>query len=198
MKKLIVFILSVCALHAHSLGQTAAGNKYIGGTLSFTVRDNSATITTMDIVPSAGYFITDKLSAGARLGYSGYSYKVDDTKDSENAFVIGPFLRQHVGMGETFSLFIEENLEFAFGSRTDQTPLLPDIKYSTSDITVSVRTGMIYFPTQKIGIEFGFGMLYYQMEREKEKDSGTTTVKRNNFGLNLNTNSLNFGFRYYL
>lgn len=198
MKNLLLIVLLFCVVQMNCLAQMETGRKYIGGSLSITSNENKTndvTTTNVNIVPSAGYFLSDMLSAGGSLGYIGNIVKGDNFKNTSNSFVIGPFLREHIGIGDQFSCFIQENLMFSFGSRKTEN-VGTDVKYSNFGITFSVSPGFIFFPSQKFGIEAGFGSLYFQTQKETNKNTDAETTQ-NNYGLDFNLNTLSLGFMYY-
>ena len=72
---------------------------------------------------------------------------------------------------------------------------------STTNLSIGIRPGIIYFPNEKVGLEASFGFIGYYSETTKEiidADSDVTEkINGFTFGANSLNPSLQFGFRYY-
>lgn len=68
-------------------------------------------------------------------------------------------------------------------------------------LEVGITPGLVFFPTNKVGLEANFGFVGFSSVTSKSTNGSTETkVSNSNFGLGANSISPTFslGFRYYL
>lgn len=118
-KTLFTFAVMIfCA--AGAVAQTQQGLMLVSGSVGFNsvsyegVYDGAtqwdATITTFELTPRVGYFVTDALAVGAGLEFSTTTTKEDEDKLTESGIAFAPFARYYLPQG----LFGEA--EVGFGS----------------------------------------------------------------------------------
>ncbi len=195
MKKLTLLLVSLFALVIGVQAQMEKGMKNIGGVLTFQKQDLGSKITTFQIEPAFNYFIADKFSVGALVGYSSVKYEYTGFSQTTNIFGIGLQARKHFLLSETVAWYINGALNFGFGSETTESGGTPT-KDGISDIGVEITPGFLIFLTPKIGLETGFGSLGF-LSRTLKPETGSNTTQ-SSYGLSLNTNTLYFGFRCYM
>jgi hypothetical protein len=213
MKKL--FIVLAAAAMAVSVN-AAKGDMVLSGTIGFGVdgatkvdgKKNGTSSTDFTILPSFTYFISDKVGVGAAVGYDGSSTKrwfddkeVDNSKVSNGAFVINPFVRYYLIQTAKFGVFGQADLRFAFGSNkaydlaTDK-----DKTTSTTDIRLSVTPGIQYFINSKWSIETTFSNNLLGFNYSKNNDTKSSTTDFNFLNVNkfyLPFNALAISLNYH-
>jgi len=226
MKKLGL-LATACLLGASlsvSQAQTSQGTLTFGGGLGFTSSSSKGSIkaggTTTDftgpsgsefsIMPGVGYFVSDNLAVGLDLYFGSASDKEVDGDDYEkvSASMLGvtPYLRYYIMPTETFGFTATFGIGFASGStkfenKTGGTTVTAD-GAKVSDLEIGIRPGIVFFPTENIGLEASFGFVGFASSTSTLKidDNTETKVSGSTIGLNANSISPTFslGFRYYL
>lgn len=197
MKNLTITIVLTSVLCINGFAQLQQGKKFVGGTLSFYRLDNSGNKTTnLEIGPSLGFMISDHLSLGVMLDYSGQVVKGSTFRQSQNQFKLGIFSRQYFLLGDQFAIYLQENLNGSTGTEKYTDNNQPERKYNLSGFSIAAGPGIIFFPVLKLGLEAGIGSLGYDHQKRKDADSGSSD-STNIYGLHFNMNSFTFGVRYY-
>jgi hypothetical protein len=206
MKQLLLITLSLFIITTAN-AQIGKGHKYIGGSLNVNYDENGYSSTVayptgttyytnnkilnLQVIPEMGWFLSDKWSLGLRPSYSrvsgtesSYYYDVDPTK---NNTTVSKYHTDVVGLGV--------NLRY-YRMLTNKVALVPQFGISTANNVQSFGNGtlvagvnpyLIFFPTEKLGLNFGFGNLAYYFDY---KTRGSSV----NLGLN---NNFTFGLNYY-
>ena len=140
------------------------------------------------IAPKAGFFVSDNIAVGAKLGYTSWKADVDgtDTRD-ENQFSGGVFGRYYMTPSNQFSLFAELGVDY-----TSSDNKLADVK--SDGFSTGFAPGISYFVSDKFAIEASFGILGYSTEKA-DFDGAEST---DNFDFGLNFSNINFGIVYNL
>lgn len=159
-------------------------------------------------MPSIGYLIQDGLEVGTTVGYSyatnNFTWDMgwDGTIHNEtksNIYSISPYLKKYFVLADKFALTGSAQVGFSAGTAT----ITQDSDYNQSadfkirGFNVAVVPGLVFFPTEKIGINANFGSFGYN-EMTMESENGSTKNKNSDFGLNLNSSTLGIGFSYYI
>jgi len=186
--------------------QTEKGFYYIGGSLSYdfnsygssTTYDYAAGYTIYNITnvysfsisPEFGYFLSKKWSIGiqptyARTGgtetsnYYSYTTAADNFVSSDkyhnDIFGIGITLRYYCMITDKFGFFPQ------FGIST-----LNNVKYPNyGTLAIGVSPNFVFFPTNKIGVNLGFGNLGYNLDyKTKQHTLNAGLDDKISFGLN--------------
>jgi hypothetical protein len=170
MKKTMLLLLFACFICTSSFAQLEKGNWLVGGSGSFTSAKyksslNSYVITNLNLSPSIGYFIANKLAGGLKPIYT---YQVNDynsgfSNNSEiNELGISAFLSYYLlKKTEPFNFFTQIGYGYLWQ------------KYSSSNSEDSqdvfeISGGPVYFINQSIGINLFLG---YSLAYDKKNDS---------------------------
>jgi len=197
MKKLLftaaIAVLGFTSINAQeeatTTGGFSQGDIFLSGSVGF---GNSTTgdvkANTFMIAPKAGFFVSDNIAVGAKLGYTSWKGDNDgtDTRDA-NQLSGGVFGRYYMTPASQFSLFAELGVDY---NATDDK--LADVK--TDGISAGFAPGISYFVSDKFAIEATFGILGYATE--KADFDGAESTDNFNFGLNFS--NINFGIVYNL
>jgi len=204
MKRLL--LLTALALTGISLmAQPTTGKVFIGGDLLFAKgtekekvgNTTSVTqeVTQVQILPMAGYFISDKFAIGAQLGLSANVMKAPDgyaTKRTYTGIVFSPFARYYLISG-TAGLFAEGYLGLENGNYKYVTTL-GDYKTKYNLFETGVAVGAYYYISPKLALECKFGRLGYSSETETDENDDKDIS--NVFALKLDPSSLYFGLTF--
>ncbi len=227
MKK-IAFILTLVSLFSlETMAQISAGRIYLGGGLGFssgsgkttTKTSNTTTevkapnTTSFEIAPGAGYIISDKFGVGLNFGFISTTSKEDSTnysaKSTSSSLFINPYFRYYMMLEDNFGFTGTLNIRFGSGNSKSETTIA-NITTTVegpklSNLSVGITPGIIFFPTNKIGLEANIGFLGFASSTSKQEtgtgnSAVTTTVTNSSFGLNVDTftPAFNVGFFYYL
>jgi len=228
MKKVTLLTIALTfAAAMSSFAQTSKGTLFLGGGLGFTSSSQKATAkfggttvetdgdkaTQFSIVPGVGYFIADKLAVGLDLSISTNSFQTPDNNDPDDytkttgtTFAFKPYARKYWMVGDNFGFTGTLGVGVGFGSskvevKAGNTTVTNDGP-KTTDLEIGVTPGIVFFPTNKVGIEANFGFIGYSSSTAKTDLGGGDELKitDSTFGLSANsiTPTFSLAFRYYL
>lgn len=198
MKKIYLTLAAVAAFTFASQAQTEKGNFVIGGGVGFnteSVKDSDLKSTGFNIMPSAGYFVSDNIAVGLGLGYqwnkNEYDSDANVTERTNSSFAVAPFGRWYSANGPV-RLFGQLSVPMSWGNQK-----VNDEKTAeTANYGVELAPGIAYFPTSKIGLEFKVRGLYFNSQSsDPVGDAPKTTT--NSFGLDANSLAPTIGVQFY-
>lgn len=201
MKKLLLSLVAVSALAFSTQAQTQKGQFIVGGNVAFDTNksdaDGAKSNTSFRIVPSVGYFVSDNIAVGTGVGYS---YDKTVNRFENQAFVVSPFGRYYANLSESFKFFGQLSVPMEFGTvkAVDAEGKVGDKLGSSTNIGVALSPGFAFFPTKRIGIEFGVNGLSYNNYRvenangDKIKGAGSDS-----FSLGANFFKPNLGIQFH-
>ena len=226
MKKVnILTLVFIFAAAASSFAQTSAGTLFVGGGLGFSSSSSKITAksggTTVDvdgpkgsefsILPGVGYFVADKLAIGLDLSFATGSLKEteangDYEKSTSTTIGFTPYARKYFMVADNFGFTGTLGVGVAFGSskeevRAGSTTVTNDGPKVTA-LEIGVTPGLVFFPTNKVGLEANFGFVGFSSRTSKADLGGGDELKVTSSTFGLNANSIrptfSLGFRYYL
>lgn len=172
---------------ATSNGGFAQGDVFVTGAFTFSntstgdVKSNS-----FEIAPQVGYFLTENIAIGGKLGYM--SMKADngvvDTQD-DAGFKVGAFGRYYFTPANQFSLFAQLGLDYSSMENK-----LADFKYNVIDAGAGV--GMNYFVSPNFSIEAGVAVLGFSTN----DNGGDGADASNTFMFGGDWRAVTFGVNY--
>ena len=168
-------------------GGFSKGSMFVSGAFSIdSEKTGDAKSSGFEIAPKFGYFVTDNIAIGGKLGYA--SMKAEngsvDTQDM-SALTVGAFGRYYMTPASQFSLFGEFGVDY---SSIDNK--LAD--YKENEIGVNLGLGLSYFLNNNWAIEASWAGLGYTTN----DNGGDGAEKTNTFGLDANLRSISFGAVY--
>jgi outer membrane protein len=203
MKRILVSLILVMGALIMK-AQPSAGHLFVGANLGIygstdktkvggttTVDENQFT---MNFLPMAGFFLSDKIAVGARLGVSTNLTKYPDAnpdKRTSVSLVIEPFARYYLISG-TGGIFAQASAGITSGTQKYYYDTYTN-DYTSISFSLGVSPGVYYYITPHIAVEGMFGWIGF---KASTSDNGTSKDISNNFGLNLDSSSLSFGFTY--
>ena len=165
------------------------GDTFVSGSFGINSTNNKNTdvkTNGFSIAPSVGYFFTENIALGARIGYSTDKTKVSGTTTGDNSsLAAGIFGRYYFTPASKFSVFTE--LAAAYQTDKDK---ISDVK--VNGVGVGLGLGLSYFVSDHFAIEANYAALTYTSA--KADVSGADSV--NSFNLGANLNSVNIGLTY--
>jgi opacity protein-like surface antigen len=222
MKKLLT-IAMLCASALAANAQTEKGKFILGGTIGYSSRKSedqtgNNKVTNLDLLPSAGYFVSENLALGLGIGYSRnvneIDYKAEPAvhlayyirKDISDYFTISPFIRHYINISEKFKFFSQFSVPMKWGNTkvevsgggSNPAADLANKKSKTTSIGVGIEPGLVYFPSKKIGIQLSVaGLSYIWNKTEDGANSFNNDVKSHAFNLGTNFLAPRIGVQFY-
>lgn len=195
MKKII---LSVAAVFAFGFANAqeevkengngfAKGNMFISGAVGVdTDKTGDDKGTSFEIEPKFGYFVTNNIAVGAKLGFGSDKRELAgaDTVD-RSSLTVGAFGRYYTTPANQFSLFGQ--LGFDYSSVDNK---LADVQ--ENEFGVNLGLGLSYFVSNNFAIEATWAGLGYT----SNNNGGNGAEKTNTFGLGLDMRAIGFGMLY--
>lgn len=140
-----------------------------------------------EIAPQVGYFLTENIAIGGKLGY--VSAKAEnaggDTQD-DAGLTVGAFGRYYFTPANQFSLFAQ--LGFDYTSMEDK---LADAK--EKELGLGLGAGLNYFVSPNFSIEAGVAVLGYS---SNDNGGGSGVDKTNSFNFGGDWRAVTFGVNY--
>ncbi|RZJ80545.1 MAG: hypothetical protein EOO47_07235 [Flavobacterium sp.] len=208
MKLRLLITGAICAMAFTVNAQTEKGNQLIGGSIGFVTLDNDQGSTrnkqrSYSIGPNYGYFIADNFALGlnANYGYNKMFSSYETTiafngtlypnivaqESKSNSSNVGVFARYYVNINNDFKFFGQFNAGVGFGRDRNYQRDPSTLKSTTYNASVS--PSVAFFPTKKLAIELGFGLISYTNTMHKSGDSS--------YYPNGRTEIFNFGFNTF-
>jgi hypothetical protein len=229
MKKIALSTFLAAATIFGANAQTSQGTLFFGGGLGFSSSSQKATAksggttvetdgeksTEFSIVPGVGYFVADKLAIGLDLSVSTSSVKTPDPgpgnagdyeKVSGTTFAFRPYARKYWMLADNFGFTGTLGVGVGFGSSKVETKsgntTVTNDGPKVTNLEIGVTPGLVFFPTNKVGLEANFGFVGYSSTTAKTDLGGGGERKVNSSTIGLGANSISptfsLGFRYYL
>ena len=194
MKKVILSVAAVFAFGFANAQETVSegfskGDVFINGALSFgTSKTGDNKTTGFEVAPSVGYFVTENIAVGVRLGFaSDKTEEVGEAELKQTTFNVGAFGRYYFTPASKFSFFGELGVNYG-NSKIEQGPG----EYKENNFGVQVAPGVSYFLSSNIALEASFGILGFNTV-DPDVDGAD---KRNSFDFGLDTRDIRLGLVY--
>jgi opacity protein-like surface antigen len=193
MKKVILSALAVMtfgfanAQEGNGNGGFSKGSMFVSGAFSIESSKTGESKTSgFEIEPKFGYFVTENIAIGGKLGYASSKAEAAgvDTEDN-TALTIGAFGRYYFTPASQFSLFGQAGLDYSSVENK-----LTDAK--GNEIGINVGLGLSYFVSNDWAIEATWAGLGYTTN----DNGGDGADKTNTFGLDADLRAISFGVVY--
>lgn len=200
MKKLLLSLVAVSALAFGAQAQTEKGKILLGGGVGFNstkAEGASKSDINFNIIPSAGYFISDNFAIGTGVGYK-YDKQVSNSK-LDQSFEVAPFGRYYVGLSDQFKFFGQLSVPMSFGNVKAVDGVTGDVGDklgSSTNIGVQLAPGFAFYPTKRVGIEVSVDGLGYNNYTIKNTATGNKATV-DSFGLNASTVAPRLGVMFH-
>ena len=224
--KTLSLIIAFLMISFSLKSQISDNTIYVGGGFGFTTQSSKITerivnqvltsqtpsVNVFEASVGLGYFVNEKISINLDFNYGGGSRIQDSNvngdydKENINLYSINPYMRYLIMLEENkFGFTFDTGLEYGKINRSSEikqgTQILKEDLPTTTNLSIGIRPGIIYFPNEKIGLEASFGFLGYYSETTKEIIDANSDVTETISGFTITGNSLfpslQFAFRYY-
>jgi opacity protein-like surface antigen len=149
---------------------------FISGSFGFKSTGTGGTNqNTFEIIPSVGYFVTDKIAIGGLLGYR---------KAATDQILFGVFGRYYTKPKSQFSLFGQAGISVVSESNGGGGG-------SATNFGFALKPGLNYFVSNRFSLEATFGAIGFE-----SKSNGGTSNTDFEFGIDLT--KIGFGLNYKL
>lgn len=192
MTKIILSLSWVVAATCTANAQTETGKIVFGGHTQYDNRkiEDADNFKSISIYPGFSVFVEDHLALGLWFGRAWYQSDHPD-KERQEETTVGPFARLYIGEGDIrllaqLSIPRGRNIMNVNGTEVGYTDLYRG----------ELAPGIVYFPTDKLGIELMIRGMYYQHSTWKPKEGDKETSR--SYGLNANSLIPRIGVQFYL
>lgn len=188
-------------------GGFSKGDVFVSGAFSFGSfedKDADSKSSSFTISPKVGYFVTENIAVGAKVGYSSSKdAAIDNVMGvdlsgfgadvfSVNTLNLGGFGRYYFTPANQFSLFGEFSLDYVTSTIDEVDGVSTSGDNKVNGFGAGLGLGMNYFVSSNFSLEAGVGVLNYMSA--KPNAEGFDGVSSFNFGGNWN--SVSFGVNY--
>lgn len=184
MKKIILAAIAVMTFgfaNAQTSGYSK-GDAFISGAFNVgSQKKGDAKANEFTIEPKVGYFVTENIAIGAKLGFG--STKIGE--DKTNSFTAGAFGRYYFTPASQFSVYGQAGLDFT------NSKIKPG-DYKENEIGANVGLGLSYFLSNHFAIEATWLGLGYSVNN----NGGHGAEKSNNFNFGTDLRAVSFGVVY--
>ncbi len=200
-KLLAVIIISSITLsnaQEESMYGFAKGDFFIGGSVSFSSLDiirgfgvftdsignstfslNEDDITSFQISPEIGYFISNQIALGVDLSYT----TINTERQDLDFYNIGVFGRYYYTPNKRFSIFNTLRVRYL----SNETDIGNGVKLDTDGFNIGINAGVNYFLTKHFVVQSFVGLISY--ENTESRFNGLTT-NNDAFTINLNISNI--------
>lgn len=205
MKKIILSVAALVAFGFASAQDTnsegfSKGDLFVTGSFGYnTFNDKNAQEeqTRFEIAPQLGYFATEKIAIGARLGYfnatsSEMTMMIPQTQitSETSGFIVGAFGRYYFTPAAKFSLFSQ--LGFNYISSTSTVNLPNSGEFKNNGFEIGAGLGLNYFVSSNFSLEANIAALSFgNTSSDLPNDEGTSS-----FSIGSNLAAVTFGVNY--
>ncbi|MDB5007303.1 MAG: hypothetical protein JWP45_1696 [Mucilaginibacter sp.] len=205
-QKVLALLILFMAITGIALAQPSKGQFYTGGSLSYSYDTygskttynytNGYTdyyltkVTAFSISPEFGYFISNKLSVSIQPTYqhnSGTesSYFYSYVTSADNNVSSDTYKTNVAGVGINLRYYLMLSDKFGFFPQLGVSTLNNTTYFKYGTFNVGVSPNFVFFPSHKIGINFGFGNIAYSLDYATKNHSINAALNNNiTFGLN--------------
>lgn len=172
-----------------SNGGFSKGDVFVTGAFTLgSEKTGDVKSSSFEIAPQVGYFLTENIAIGGKLGYVSNKAEnaLGDTQD-DAGFKVGAFGRYYFTPANQFSLFAQLGLDYS--SMEDK--LATD--YKESEFGLGLGAGLNYFVSSNFSIEAGVAVLGYS---SNDNGGGSGVDKTNSFNFGGDWRAVTFGVNY--
>ncbi|WP_299180619.1 outer membrane beta-barrel protein [uncultured Aquimarina sp.] len=191
MKKLILTAIAVFTLTFVNAqdGGFAKGDIFVSGSFGYNststgdIKNNS-----FEFTPRVGFFVSENIAVGARLGFTTSKQEAPFTEDiKNNSFNAGAFGRYYFTPSSKFSVFGEVAFEYASSKQEQGTGEL-----KINGFGLNVGPGVSYFLSDHFALEAFWGALAYATAKPDIDGADST----NAVSVGLDLDDINLGLVY--
>ncbi|WP_299222003.1 outer membrane beta-barrel protein [uncultured Aquimarina sp.] len=191
MKKILltaVVVFTVAFTNAQD-GGFSKGDIFISGSFGYnSTSTGDAKSNSFEITPRAGFFVSDNIAVGARIGYTTQKQEIPFTDDAKsNVFTGGAFGRYYFTPSSKFSIFGELGANY-LSIKTE----IGTIDSTTDGFLIGGGPGVSYFISDNFALEAFWGALSYSSTKSDFNGDESTDL----FSIGVNLDDINLGLVY--
>ncbi len=178
MRKTILVLASLImgfglqAQEAHETEETGGGEFFVTGAVGFSSEETQTeSINRFEFAPSLGYFFTEHVAAGIRVGYESEKVEFANHTEETSTFMIGAFGRYFFTPENKFSFYGELGANY-LSEENDN-----------NGFEVILAPGISYELSEHIGLEASFGILSYKSVGEADAFEIGVDMEKLRFGI---------------
>jgi len=179
--KRLFFTLAIMVSLTSVVSAQTVGQFWGGGSIGITSskEKDGLRLTNYNIMPEAGYQVTDYLGIGVKLGYYHDENNEGGVKEKINGFKINPFARYSFLQGNIGKLFVDGGVGYEYAKNK-----LADAKIH--ELEVGFRPGVAINVSNRVALTGHYGFIGYQYEKYGNK-------KTNTFSFDFDMSQVQFG-----
>ena len=203
MKKIILTAVAIAAFgFANAQDKKAdgagfsSGDVFVSGAVSITSSNNKNTDTKesgFGITPKLGYFFTENIALGAKVGYESAKTKVAGTTTKDHSeMMFGAFGRYYFTPASQFSIFAELGVDYSTMKHKMMEGAVMGETVKTNTIGAGLSLGLNYFVSSNFALEANYAALNLtssKIDAPGEKNTST-------FGLGADLSAVSIGLLY--
>ena len=183
MKKLLLTAITSILFFGAANAQIGKGHKYLGGSFNFSYDEDGTMqnynfdsgvtqyynykITSFNISPEFGFFISDKWAVGIQPGYSRVSGTetsnfFSSTTSSANYSYTSKYHTDIVGLAVNLRYYCMITDKFGIYPQMGVSSTHNANDFNDGHFAAFAGPNVVFFPSPKIGLNMGFGNLSYQ------------------------------------
>jgi outer membrane protein len=185
MKKILLTAIAVMGFTFANAQTTgfSKGSTFISGAVSISSdKTGDAKSNGFEIEPKVGYFLTENIALGGKLGFSSDKF---ESGAKDNAFTVGAFGRYYFAPASQFSLFTQLGVDYTSHK-------LKPSNGKSNELGLGLGLGLSYFLSNHFAIEANWAGLEYSVNN----NGGHGADKTNNFYLGSDLRAVQFGVVY--
>ena len=193
MKKVILTAIAVLGFTFANAqtGGFAKGDAFISGALTVgSTKTGDVKTSGFEIEPKVGYFVSENIAVGARLGFSNLTEDDGEDKIKSNEFSAGLFGRYYWMPASKFSIFAELGVDYM--NTSEDSGVSGAEKFKTNGFGFAFAPGINYFLNNHFALEAKWGVLGFNSVKADVEGAKAT----NNFNLGVNLSNINLGLVY--
>lgn len=168
----------------------SSGDVFVTGAVSITSSNDKYTDTKesgFGITPKVGYFFTENIALGAKIGYASAKTKVMGDTTMDNSTVnFGVFGRYYFTPASQFSIFTELGVDYV----TMKNNMAPTSK--VNGIGAGLSLGLNYFVSSNFALEANYAGLAFASAKSDAPDAKSVST----FALGANLSAVSIGLLY--
>jgi outer membrane protein len=196
MKKLFIAAIAVFTFGTINAQEDVAGfskgNVFVTGSVGFSSTSyDGDSQSNFNIMPQLGYFVSENIAIGGRLGFMSSSVKVEGSDSvSLSGWNVGAFGRYYFTPANQFSLFGEFGVDYASQQTGQLTADNKDININA--FGAGLGLGLNYFVSKNFSIEATAGVLGFGSAKTDVDGAKATNV----FQFGGDWSAVSFGVNY--
>jgi outer membrane protein len=171
-------------------GGFAKGDVFVTGAFTFgstNDKDFDTKTSGFEVAPQVGYFLTENIAIGAKLGFASFKEKTAGTTDVDfSSLSVGAFGRYYFTPADKFSLFAQLGVDYF----TAENNLPGGMKFNGLD--AGLGAGLNYFVSSNFSIEAGVAVLGFSSEKADVTGAKGSTA----FNFGGDWRAVTFGVNY--